>query len=293
MGLDWALSMGGGVAMRSQLLEVLGRRGLDEAVANRKVIRQYRGVYTAPEPGIAVRLKALDLFIGEKAVACMFTAAALHGFDTERPEELHVYDLGRRLRPTPNLVVHQRDGAPLSKLDGRLMSTAPWTAIECARAIRRGRALGVLDAVLRSRLCSVADLARAADVQRGRRGIVRVRELLPLADGRAESAMESESRLVMIDGGLPLPELQFEIFDRCGELWRVDFAWPDIRLAAEYDSIEWHASREGMLRDKMRTARLQECGWTIVPITVEDVRRDPIGLVARIRHHLSVARKAG
>ena len=62
--------------------------------------------------------------------------------------------------------------------------------------------------------------------QAGRRGIVVVRELLPLADPRADSPMESEARLVMIDGGLPMPELQYEVVDGRGKLRRLDFAWP-------------------------------------------------------------------
>ena len=47
--------------------------------------------------------------------------------------------------------------------------------------------------------------------------------------------MESEARLAMIDGGLPIPELQYEIVDGNGELRRLDFAWPNQRVAAEYD----------------------------------------------------------
>ena len=78
---------------------------------------------------------------------------------------------------------------------------------------RRPRALATLDAALRSRRCDRAELARAAVAQAGRRGIVQVRELLVLADPSAESAMESETRLVMLDGGLPSPALQFEIVD--------------------------------------------------------------------------------
>ena len=82
-----------------------------------------------------------------------------------------------------------------------------------------------------------------------------MRELLPFADGRAESAMESEARLVMIDRGLPLPELQYPIHGPDGELWRVDFAWPDVRLVAEYESIDWHAGRDEMLRDKTQVGQ--------------------------------------
>jgi len=120
-----------------------------------------------------------------------------------------------------------------------------------------------------------------------------VRELMAHADGRAESAMESEVRLVFIDGGLPLPELQYEIVDRCGQLWRVDFAWPDAMLAAEYDSIEWHASPAAFKHDRIKTARLQECGWSVMPIVVDDVRRNPFDLVARIFRHLGHASLAG
>lgn len=283
------LTVNGGAATRAQLLAVDGRAGLGSAIAKGQVVRQFRGVYTAANPDIHTRLAALDLFLGEKVVVCMFTAAILYGFGTERPDGLHVYDPGRRLRPTPNLVVHQRDGAPLQKVAGRLASTPPWTAVECARVARRPRALGLLDAALRSGLCDAANLAHTVDVHHGRRGIVQVRELLPYVDGRAESAMESEARLVMIDGGLPHPLPQYEIRDLTGRLWRVDFAWPDAKVAAEYDSVEWHSGREGMLRDKLRTARLQECGWTIIPITVDDVRRNPVELVGRIRHHLSRA----
>ncbi|MCW2685144.1 MAG: hypothetical protein JWR37_34 [Mycobacterium sp.] len=105
--------------------------------------------------------------------------------------------------------------------------------------------------------------------------------------------MESEARLVMIDRGLPPPVLQHEIRGRNGELWRVDFAWPEYRVAAEYDSVEWHAGRNQMLRDRVRFARLQECGWTVIPIVVDDVRQDPDGLADRIAHHLSRAQLAG
>jgi hypothetical protein len=139
---------------------------------------------------------------------------------------------------------------------------------------------------LRSMRCTRSELENAVAQQRGRRGIVVVRELLPLADGRAESAMESEARLVMIDRGLPLPELQYPIRGRDGELWRVDFAWPQARLVAEYESIDWHVGRNEMLRDKTRWGMIQELGWTIIPIVVDDVRRKPDRLAERIANHL-------
>lgn len=137
------------------------------------------------------------------------------------------------------------------------------------------------------------NLVRAVDEQKGRRGIVKVRELVTYVDGRSESPMESEARLVFIDGGLPRPEAQFEIVDRCGQLWRVDFAWPAAKVVAEYESMEWHANAVALRHDRMKTARLQECGWTVIPIVVDDVRRHPLDLVARIATHLERGELAG
>ncbi len=104
--------------------------------------------------------------------------------------------------------------------------------------------------------------------------------------------MESEARLVMIDHGLPRPILQHEIRGRDGETWRVDFGWPDVRVAAEYESIEWHVGRREMLRDKTRWGKIQELDWILIPIVVHDVRQEPARLAERIARHLSRPRVA-
>ncbi|CFI25311.1 cullin%2C a subunit of E3 ubiquitin ligase [Mycobacterium tuberculosis] len=287
------LEKAGGFATTAQLLTVMTRQQLDVQVKNGGLVRVWYGVYAAQEPDLLGRLAALDVFMGGHAVACLGTAAALYGFDTENTVAIHMLDPGVRMRPTVGLMVHQRVGARLQRVSGRLATAPAWTAVEVARQLRRPRALATLDAALRSMRCARSEIENAVAEQRGRRGIVAARELLPFADGRAESAMESEARLVMIDHGLPLPELQYPIHGHGGEMWRVDFAWPDMRLAAEYESIEWHAGPTEMLRDKTRWAKLQELGWTIVPIVVDDVRREPGRLAARIARHLDRARMAG
>ncbi|EHB58394.1 hypothetical protein MycrhDRAFT_0830 [Mycolicibacterium rhodesiae JS60] len=276
----------GGLATTTQLLAMMSRQQLDTQVRKGALVRVWSGVYATRKPTMTDRLAALDLLMGQEAVACLGTAATLYGFDTESTTAIHVFDDGTRLRPTVGLLVHQRRGAPIRRITGRLATTPAWTAVEVARQLSRPRALATLDAALHSTWCTHDELKRAVDEQRGRRGIVVVRQLLDLADGRAESAMESEARLVMIDHGLPLPELQYEIRGRDGRLRRVDFAWPDARVAAEYESIEWHVGRDEMLRDKKRFARIQETGWTVIPIIGHDVRFDPYGLADRIRFHL-------
>jgi very-short-patch-repair endonuclease len=286
------LEAAGGFATTAQLLTVMTRQQLDVRVKNGELVRVWYGVYAAQQPNLLGRLAALDIYMGRAAVVCMGTAATLYGFDTENTTAIHVLDPGVRMRSTVGLTVHQRTGAPLKRLGGRLSTAPAWTAVEIARQLKRPRALATLDAALRSRCCGRAEIERAVAEQRGRRGIVAVRDLLPLANESAESAMESEARLVMLDYELPAPRLQYPIHGRDGELWRVDFAWPDALLAAEYESIDWHVGRSEMLRDKTRWGNIQELGWTIIPITVDDVRRTPDRLARRIAAHLARPRMA-
>src|ERR1700722_3545753 len=233
----------GGFATTTQLLKVMTRQQLDVQVTSGGIVRVWYGVYAAQQPNLLRRLAALDVFMGRQAIPCLGTAATLYGFDTESTTAIHVLDPGVRMRSTVGLMVHQRAGAPLQRVAGRFATAPAWTAVEIVRQLRRPRALATLDAALKSTRCSRSEIESAVAEQRGRRGIAAVRELLPVADGRSESAMESEARLVMIDRGLPPPELQYEIRGRGGELWRVDFAWPDVYVAAEYESIDWHAGR--------------------------------------------------
>jgi hypothetical protein len=282
-----------GVASSGQILNYLTRRGFETAVNSGALERIWQGIYCRGEPDDLIRLRGLDHACGTAVPVCLGTAAALHGFDTEGPADLHVLSpAGSRLRSADGLVVHRRNGAPLVRVGERLATSPVWTAVEVARSLRRPRALATLDAALHSETCQPVELLRAAAQQAGRRGIVAVRSLIPLADGLAESPMESEARLAMIDGGLPRPVLQYEIIDGNGELRRVDFAWPEERVAVEYDGEDWHSGAEAMRRDRRRQAALQDVLWTVIPIVFEDVRYRAWDFVARIDRHLCRARAA-
>ena len=291
--LDRLLDEQGGVATSGQILTQLTRRSFEAQVNTGALERMWHGIYCRGEPTNALRLRGLDLACGKPVAVCLGTAAALFGFDTEDPADIHVLNPpGRALRCADGLVVHRRDGAPLVVRDRRRATAPAWTAVEVGRALNRPRALATFDAALRSGTCSLPELWRAAAEQKGRRGIVAVRDLLPLADGRSESPMESEARLVMIDGGLPVPVLQHEVVDGNGELRRLDFAWPEHRLAAEYDGLAWHSGPEAMRRDRRRQAALLDVGWKVVPIVFEDVRYRAWELVARLDGQLRHARAA-
>lgn len=291
--LDRLFNDQGGVATSSQILNCVTRHAFDRAVNTGVLERIWQGVYCRGKPDDGLRLRGLDLSADTLVPVCLGTAAALYGFDTEEPADLHVLNPpGHQLRPVDGLVVHRRDGAPLGMIQGRPATAPAWTAVEVARSLRRPRALATLDAALRSGTCDRAELWQAAIKQAGRRGIVAVRDLIPLADGRAESPMESEARLAMIEGGLPMPELQYEIVDGNGEPRRVDFAWPEQTLAVEYDGLDWHSGPEAMRKDRRRRAALHDVGWGVIAIIFEDVRYRAWEFVARIDRELRRVRAA-
>jgi hypothetical protein len=281
----------GGVATSGQILIRMTRRQFDNAVNCGVLERVWQGIYCLGEPTDELRLRGLDLSSGTTVPVCLGTAAAMYGFDTENTADLHVLNPpGGQIRCADGLVVHRRDGAPLVMVNERPVTSAAWTAVEVARGLRRPRALATLDAALRSQTCGRGEIWRAAVEQAGRRGIVAVRELIALADPLAESPMESEARLAMIDGGLPM--LQYEIVDGNRELRRVDFAWPEQRIAVEYDGVDWHSDPDAMRRDRRRRAALEDIGWVVISIVFEDVRYRTWEFVARVDAQLRHTRAA-
>ena len=285
--LDLLFAAQGGVATSAQILTYLRVAAMQRQVRRGQLVKLWPNIYSQGSTSRYARLSGLDLRCGEPVAVCLGTAAAAFGFDTEDVADLHVLNpVGHQLRSRAGLVVHRRDGAPLTVLRGRPLTAPAWTAVEVARGLRRPRALATLDAALRSGTCDPDSLRRTAEQQAGRRGIVVVRELIPLARPQSESPMESEARLVMVDGGLPEPVLQYEIIDRDGELWRVDFAWPELRLAVEYDGFDWHSSPQQLRRDRRKRAALQDLGWRVLSIVSDDVRRRPAELVRRIDRQL-------
>ena len=68
------------------------------------------------------------------------------------------------------------------------------------------------------------------------------REIVGLADGLAESPPETRLRLLMRARRAAGTQAQHRVFDEDGFIARLDFAYPELKLAIEYDG-QWHADR--------------------------------------------------
>ncbi|MDJ0924812.1 MAG: type IV toxin-antitoxin system AbiEi family antitoxin domain-containing protein [Acidimicrobiia bacterium] len=115
--------------------------------------------------------------------------------------------------------------------------------------------------------------------RRGRRGVGVIRPLLKARrrwDTVTESVLEDEFRKLVVDWGLPPPELQYEVRDEGGLLvCRADFAYPDSRLLIELDSEAHHLDRLTFRRDRSKQNRVVVLGWTVLRYTWWDVTEAP------------------
>ncbi|MFT4213897.1 MAG: hypothetical protein QM622_03875 [Microbacterium sp.] len=136
------------------------------------------------------------------------------------------------------------------------------------------------------------DHLRAA-MEAGRRvGIDRLREALPLVIERSRSRPESWLRLILQDAGLPVPEANFDVVERGVWLGQVDLAYPELRIAIEYegehhltDPVQWAA-------DIARMDRLVEAGWRVLRVTKEGVFAHRGRTVERVRRAIADAAAA-
>ncbi|WP_058726186.1 endonuclease domain-containing protein [Curtobacterium luteum] len=129
----------------------------------------------------------------------------------------------------------------------------------------------------------------SAAIVPGSHGNAIARAVLDLVRVGADSPMETWLRLAVVDAGFPEPQLQVEVFDRGGSfLARVDMAWPEYRIALEYDGAH-HRERDRFEHDQRRDNGLAVNDWLVIHATRADVAR-PAVLFERLRQAFAVRR---
>ncbi|MFW3170874.1 endonuclease domain-containing protein [Geodermatophilus sp. CPCC 206100] len=148
-------------------------------------------------------------------------------------------------------------------------------------------AVGVLDAMLSTRVVTAEQLRQVLDRSAGRWGLRRVRRALDHVDGRSESPPESWVRVACAQAGLPAPVPQYEVVHDGRWLGRVDLAWPAHRVIVEYDG-EHHFDDLQIVKDDARLGRLVAAGWTVIRLSAADLRSMD-AVVRRIGEALGVS----
>lgn len=226
---------------------------------------------------------------GPEAALTGPTAAEIYGWTPLTSTDVHVaVPYSRWPRNRAGLVVHHDPFQPedVVLLDGLRVLAPEHVLAEllCGRTHRAGFACA--DQAFRSLPPELQDDLRHQIGHRLRaranpRGIDQAWALLDLVTGQPESPAESSMLLVLVDGGFPRPELQYEVRDFDDRvLHRLDFAWPRHRIALEYDGYEAHENRAE--QDAERDERMAGRGWITVRATARDLRA-PDELYTRLR----------
>jgi very-short-patch-repair endonuclease len=190
----------------------------------------------------------------------------------------------RRYRRTlvDGLVVHETKllrPEDLEVIDGIPVTTIEQTLLGLAAVAGSTLAELALDRALHRKLTTRArldDFVRAKGA-RGRNGIGVLRELLEQHDpfaGIPESVMETRMKQILRRHGLPTPEFQYVIRHQGVFVARVDAAYPELRIAIEYDSYEHHTGKDAIVRDNDRRNALREIEWDVVTFTAVDIAND-------------------
>lgn len=237
-------------------------------------------------PGLVDQLKALFLLLPPGALVGFHSAARLYGFGIVPSANPHIVVPAGAAVPDIRGVATRQTVLPVG--DPMWIAGLPCVppdrcAIDLARTCSRLDAIAVLDAALRSRQCTPDSLAVEVGRHDGLRGVRQARQLVPLADGRAECRQESQLRLTLLDGRLPLPEVQLWVRDGWDDpVYRLDLGYESIRVGAEYDGVS-HLDRGRMRSDRQRHNWLAGRGWTMRYFTDVDLYHRRGYIVATMR----------
>jgi hypothetical protein len=245
-------------------------------------------------PSRAQQEMAAQLYGGPESV--ITGPAALPCHRIRAPESRFVdvlVPLGRQRQDAGFARLHRTSRMPerMYRFGPLRYALAPRAVADTVRgltSLRDVRAV-VADAVQRG-TCAVPELA--AELAAGpSAGSALFREALSdVADG-IRSAAEGDLRDLLRKSGLPMPLFNPVIFDgdafvACPDAW-----WPELGVAVEVDSHQWHMSPQDHERTNERQRRMGSYGIVVLPFTPKQIRSRPGEVLRAIRDAL--ARAAG
>ena len=296
-----SLSRNHGVLTHSEANRLgIGRGDLHALLKTGRLARRHAGVYIEVPAREGVRLAeaAAALAAGGPGAALSHrTAAWRWGLLTKAPGRVELLvPYGIRSSLT-GVTVHRtrvpfrprtRDGLRLTdpvRTVVDIAATTPWLLTD------------VVDRALADRILRPSDLEAAAEPTRSGlfRGAAALRAHLlerGYLGAPAPSVLESQMTRLFLRYGLPLPEAELVAGENSE--YRLDFAYPTLKLAIEVDGYAWHSDPDRVAADHVRRNRLLAQGWRVLIYTWAQIRDTPDEVAAEIRDtYLSLASAAG
>lgn len=277
----------------------LSKEDLRALVERGRLHRRHKGVYVEAPPREGVRLTEAAAALaacGPGATLSHRTAAWLWDLLQSPPGRVElVLPIGARSRLT-GVTVHRTRVPVMARSRNGLRLTDPVRTVLDVAATTPSLLTDVVDRALASRILRPGDLQAAAEPVRRGLGHGAARLRLHLLDrgylgAPAPSVLESQVTRLIVEYGLPHPEAEF-VAGENGE-YRLDFAYPSIKLAIEVDGYAWHWDPDRVAADHARRNRLLAQGWRVLVYTWVQIRDRPDEVAAEIRDtHASLASAA-
>lgn len=276
---------------RDEFLRALGgRRAAEAALASGSWQRLLRGVYAPSDlpADLALRCRAAQLLLPQRARVADRCLLWVLGVDVLPPGPPLLEVVLPRGAVVPSRSYLRARTAALPRRDCVLLQ--PY-GLRCLRPVRAsadllrrlplGEAVVVADAVQHAGLCTARELQDELLLHAGLRGVRRAARAIELSDARAESPPESRLRLALVQAGLsPVP--QFEVHDGGRFIARVDLAFPQLKIAIEYDGRAVHEREDVFVRDRQRQNDLVRAGWLVLRFSAADLRFGAAPAVAQV-----------
>jgi len=130
-------------------------------------------------------------------------------------------------------------------------------------------------------------MERRLDEQSGRWGNRQLARLLRESDPKAESEAERRGQSLLRKAGITgwKPNYPLVLF---GESFRIDVAFPELKIAIEIDGWAFHRSKERKARYERKANALARAGWTLLRFGWDDVQADGGYYLASVRSVLQL-----
>jgi very-short-patch-repair endonuclease len=259
----------------------------------RTLPRVYR-VTVAPMTSRQSALAAV-LWAGEGALLSHASAAMLWEFDGVRTGKIELSVPRERNIRSKSVVIHRStrlDRADRTVLEGIRITTPARTLIDMSGRLEDHRLSTVLEDLIRRDLVSPERLGARLSALRssGRPGGGRLDELLVARGGGRpmESALETLVWPLILRAEVPSPVRQHWLVIG-GDRYRLDFAWPDAKVALECDGYAFHGGRGAWNNAEARLAEFAAVGWRVLPVTWDAAKRQPERVIRWLRTSLRCA----
>lgn len=268
-------------------------RQRQQRVDSHRWIRLHDGVYAIAGSTATwrQRLTAGCFAAGPLALASHRSAAAVLDLPGGRTDMIEI-TCPRAMRGKEHgIVVHEIkeiDPLDVREHDGVPITSPELTLLQLGAIFGPGLVESAYDVARRRKLVTERSV-RELLARLGARGRNGVGVLRAVVDERArlggvpESVMESRVLRILRSAGLPDPVPQYEITHEGRFVARVDFAYPDDRIAVEYDSTSFHLDDQARVRDTRRRRALERSRWRVVEVTHDDVKSGCVDVVRTIR----------